>query len=75
MEPEPITITTPTIKLAAFLKYTGVVPTGGQARLALAGGDVEVNGQPETRRGRTLHHGDMVRVGDLLFQVEVKPKG
>ncbi|MHC5829737.1 MAG: RNA-binding S4 domain-containing protein, partial [Nostoc sp.] len=33
-----------TIKLNQFLKLMGIVPTGGQAKLMIQGGDVQVNG-------------------------------
>ncbi len=51
-----------TIKLNQFLKLMGIVPTGGQAKLMIQGGDVQVNGMLETRRGRRLVPGDKVTV-------------
>jgi ribosome-associated protein len=41
-----------------------VVGTGGEAKQLLASTDVLVNGEPDSRRGRQLHVGDEVRVGD-----------
>jgi ribosome-associated protein len=35
----------------------------------LAGEPVQVNGEPETRRGRQLHRGDVVRVGEEELRV------
>ncbi len=52
----------PTIKLDQFLKYVGCVQTGGQAKILIKYGDVEVNGSVETRRGRKLVAGDRVTV-------------
>lgn len=49
-----------TIKLQQLLKLTGTIDTGAEAKDLLAGGDVLVNGEPETRRGRQLHPGDVV---------------
>lgn len=43
-----------------FLKWLGVAGTGGQAKLLIQGGEVEVNGELETRRGRKLVAGDRV---------------
>lgn len=63
--PEPVTI-----KLDQFLKLTGAVDTGGQAKLLIQGGDVQVNGQIETRRGRKLQPGDVVELDGESFQVE-----
>jgi ribosome-associated protein len=50
----------PFIKLDQFLKITGLVATGGAAKLLIQSGAVMVNGQVETRRGRKLVHGDLV---------------
>ena len=59
-----------TIKLDQFLKLTGVVDTGGQAKLLIQGGEVQVNGQIETRRGRKLKPGDVVELDGESFEVE-----
>lgn len=48
------------IKLDQFLKWQGLVDTGGQAKLVIQDGLVRVNGEVETRRGRKLREGDRV---------------
>jgi ribosome-associated protein len=48
------------IKLDSFLKWQGLVDTGGQAKVAIQNGEVKVNGAVETRRGRKLVNGDKV---------------
>lgn len=69
---ERISIHTPEIKLDSFLKYAGLLSTGGQAKWLLQEGQVKVNGQVETRRGRKLQAGDVVQVeGVGSFRVEV----
>ena len=60
----------PTIKLDQFLKLTGAVETGGQAKLLIQGGDVQVNNEVETRRGRKLKPGDVVVLDGESFLVE-----
>jgi ribosome-associated protein len=50
------------IKLDQFLKLQGLVSTGGQAKLLIQDGLVEVNGTVETRRGRKLVMGDRISV-------------
>jgi ribosome-associated protein len=56
-----------TIKLEQFLTLARVVGSGGQAKQRIQGGEVRVNGQVETRRGRQLRPGDQVEVdGELL---------
>jgi ribosome-associated protein len=52
------------IRLGALLKVAGVIDAGGEARPFLASNPVLVNGEPEQRRGRQLHPGDEVQVGD-----------
>jgi ribosome-associated protein len=58
-----------TIRLGQLLKLAGVVGGGGEAKALLATGGVLVNGDPETRRGRQLHPGDEVRVGDETLRL------
>ena len=52
------------IRLGQLLKLAGVVDTGAEIKTFLASEPVLVNGVPEARRGRQLHPGDVVRVGD-----------
>ena len=58
------------IKLDAFLKYCGAVGTGGEAKLRIAAGEVSVNGEPCTQRGRKLRAGDAVRFEDEDYAVK-----
>lgn len=66
-----MTINDNTIKLDQFLKFVGVAPTGGQAKIMIQNGDVRVNGMIETRRGRKLVSGDRVTAGGENFNVEL----
>ncbi len=50
------------ITLDQFLKTTGLVGTGGQAKIAIQEGYVTVNGELETRRRRKLALGDVIVV-------------
>jgi ribosome-associated protein len=49
-----------TIRLGQLLKLAGLADDGGAAKALLAEGLVTVNGEPEQRRGRQLHRGDVV---------------
>lgn len=60
-----------TIKLDQFLKWVGIAPTGGQAKLMIQDGEVMVNDMIETRRGRKLVSGDRVMVGGKTFLVDL----
>lgn len=57
---ETITITTEYIKLQDLLKFAAAVQTGGEAKLAVQEGEVSVNGEVCTMRGRKLRPGDVV---------------
>lgn len=48
------------ILLQSLLKLLGFVHMGGEVKALLAEGGVEVNGEPEARRGRKLRDGDLV---------------
>lgn len=63
-------IDTEYIKLDSFLKAVNVVASGGEAKLLIADGEVRVNGEMETRRGRKLRPGDRVEAGGETFLVE-----
>jgi ribosome-associated protein len=52
------------IRLGQLLKASGLAGSGAEAKTVIAEGRVTVNGEPETRRGRQLHRGDVVAVGD-----------
>ena len=58
------------ITLGQALKAANVVGTGGEAKVLIQHGEVLVNGEVETRRGRKLETGDVVEVGDERFEVE-----
>ncbi len=61
-----------TIKLDQFLKFIGEVSTGGQAKIMIQSGDVQVNGEVETRRGRKLVTGDQVLIGGKTLTVNLE---
>mgnify|MGYP005803393967 FL=1 len=49
------------IKLGQVLKAAGWVEDGVEAKLAIQEGNVTVNGETDTRRGRKLYDGDVVQ--------------
>jgi ribosome-associated protein len=57
------------IRLGQLLKLADVVASGGELKALLAEVEVLVNGEPDNRRGRQLHDGDVVRVGDEELRV------
>ena len=50
------------IRLGQLLKFASVVMDGSEAKALITRGDVRVDGEPETRRGRQLHVGSLVEV-------------
>ena len=50
------------IRLGQFLKLADLTDTGGEGKILIASGDVTVNGEVDTRRGRQLRPGDVVGV-------------
>lgn len=60
----------PYIKLDQFLKWVGVADTGGHAKVIVQAGQVQVNGETETRRGRKLRKGDKVQLEKQSWTVD-----
>ncbi len=59
----------PGTTLGQALKAAGLVGTGGEAKVLIQAGEVSVNGEVETRRGRRLEEGDVVEVGDERLEI------
>ena len=55
--------------LGQALKVASLVGSGGEAKVLIQAGEVFVNGEVETRRGRKLYEGDVVEVGDERLEV------
>jgi ribosome-associated protein len=63
-------IETEFIKLESLLKFEGVAETGGDAKLLIQDGEVSVNGQVCTMRGKKIRPGDVVTLGDVEITVK-----
>ena len=57
------------IRLGQLLKLSNLAGSGADARDLLLENGVTVNGEIETRRGRQLHRGDVVEIGDEAMRV------
>ena len=66
---ETIAITGEFIKPDALLKFANLVSSGGEAKLRIAGGEVKVNGEVCTMRGKKLHPGDRVELDGNLVEI------
>ncbi|MGL6023257.1 MAG: S4 domain-containing protein YaaA [Cetobacterium sp.] len=66
---QEIKISSEFIKLDQFLKWSGVVASGVDAKYFIIEGMVKVNGEIELRRGKKLYPGDKVRFQEEEFLV------
>ncbi len=60
------------IRLGQFLKLAGLVDSGAEASDLIAGQDVEVDGEIETRRGRQLLGGEVVTVFTDAYEARAR---
>ncbi len=63
-------IDTDFIRLDAFLKMCDAVQTGGHAKIVIQEGEVRVNGEICTQRGRKLRSGDNAEFERVIYIVE-----
>ena len=66
-----IKIITDNIKLGQFLKLSGIIVNGSEAKMFLEDNIVLVNGEEENRRGRKIYPGDVVVVQNKEYKVIV----
>ena len=66
---DSILIHTDFIKLDAMLKFAGLVETGGEAKRLIQQGQVQVNGEVCTMRGKKLRGGDTVTLAGRTVAV------
>jgi ribosome-associated protein len=57
------------IRLGHLLQVSAQASSGADAKRLLLANLVTVNGEPEVRRGRQLHRGDVVAVGEHVVRV------
>ena len=70
MKKETVAISTEFIKLDALLKFAGLVNSGGEAKTLIQEGDVLVNGEVCTMRGKKLRPGDTVTLGEETVSIQ-----
>ena len=66
---ERVVIHTAFIKLDALLKYAGLCETGGEAKERIQAGEVKLNGEVCTMRGKKCVPGDTVEVDGRAVQI------
>lgn len=72
MKNNEIYIDTEFIKLDNLLKFAGIVPTGGQAKFLIQNGEIKVNDEICTMRGKKIRNGDKVKYKEEIIEVICK---
>ena len=67
----PVVIGTEFIKLEAALKFANAVPSGGMAKNFIQDGEVSVNGEVCTMRGKKLYPGDKFTFGGNSYLIYI----
>lgn len=75
MEKQKVAIKTEYIKLDSLLKLAGVAQTGGQAKEMVLDGQVSVNGEVCTMRGKKLRPGDQAACEGKKIEVMAQTEG
>ena len=66
---EEVSISTEFIKLDSFLKFSGATSLGSEAKFFIQNGEVKVNGNIETQRGKKLHKGDTIEFNGVVYKI------
>jgi len=69
-----IFISTDFITLDSFLKLSGAVISGGQAKVEIQSGNVLVNNEVCLMRGKKIRENDTVKFNNMLFEVKNSEK-
>ena len=71
-EEKKLEISTPFIKLDAAMKLADTVGSGGTAKMLITDGQIRVNGEVCTQRGKKLYPGDCFRFENTDYTVTAK---
>lgn len=69
---EKVKISTEYIKLDQLIKWAGITGSGVEAKELVISGQVRVNGETETRRGKKIRPGDRVEVLGTEIVIEAE---
>jgi ribosome-associated protein len=67
-----VEITCEPVELYKILKFEGLVSSGGEAKVVIADGQVQVNGKIETQKRKKIVSGDIVEFGNERISVQLK---
>jgi ribosome-associated protein len=71
--PRTVTIDRQPIELYQLLKLADLAASGGEAKFAIARGEVRVNGQVETRKRKKIVAGDLVEFAGVQIRIAFAP--
>ncbi|MBZ9610135.1 RNA-binding S4 domain-containing protein [Rheinheimera maricola] len=66
-----VILSKPAVELYKILKFEGLLSSGGEAKAAIDGGLVKVNGEVETRKRRQINAGDIIEIGGEKLQMRL----
>lgn len=66
-----VDITCEPVELYKILKFESLANSGGQAKLFIQDGLVQVNGEVETRKRKKIVSGDTIKLFDTIIQVRL----
>lgn len=67
---ETIIIKTEFIRLDSLLKFKGEAQTGGQAKNSIENGEIKLNGEICTMRGKKLRNNDTVQIAVTEYTIK-----
>ena len=59
------------VELYKILKFEGMVPSGGEAKLVISQGLVLVNGKIETRKRKKISAGDIIEFAGETIRIKL----
>lgn len=71
MNKEIIEINDEFIRLDNLIKFAGIAHTGGQAKFMIQNGEILVNGEVCTMRGKKMRNGDTAEYNGKLVEVSI----
>lgn len=66
---ETVVIKDEFIKLGQAMKLAGLVSNGVDAKIVIQDGEVKLNGEVETRRGKKVYNGDVIEFNGSQVKV------
>jgi len=67
-----VELTKEPVELYKILKFEGMVASGGEAKHAIAEGQVTVNGTVETQKRKKIVSGDIIEFGEEKIRLQLK---